>query len=137
MGVTMMALRRHREQVEALHGRTVEHVYCTTYDYGREMRRFSTGYLWFLAPTQAMVYGYKGYAGYEPLTWAQFAARYWSLLSSRRTEVETWLRELDPAQEIVLLCFCGSTQRHAGRCHTALIARLIRKYRPDVPVTLA
>lgn len=63
---------------------------------------------------------------------------------ARGTAIRGWLESLSPDVDIVLCCWCPyskSTQEQIKKrgsfvCHSGLIAQMIRKYRPDVPVEL-
>lgn len=59
--------------------------------------------------------------------------------------ISTWLKSLSADKDIVLCCWCPYTQgaKQAIKtdgffaCHIGLIAKMIKKYRPDIPVELS
>ena len=79
-----------------------------------------------LQPTWDMVRAFKRYA----ITEAQYTARYRQLMKGRWPAVKQWLEDLEPGAH--LCCWCTT-----GFCHRYLVAKLIRKYRPDLEVRVS
>lgn len=79
-----------------------------------------------LRPTQEMVYGVK-YRGWSD---KRYETVYRALLRSRWPDVRTWLDTLRPEEDVTLLCYC----RPGVYCHRHLIARMLARHRPDIPL---
>jgi hypothetical protein len=62
---------------------------------------------------------------------AGFTARYREHLKTNWPQVKAWLDSLQPGDELYLCCW-----EPAGFCHRILVARLIRRFRPDLTVRL-
>lgn len=114
--------------------------YCTSVGH---MAGFDQAHwLTFLAPLRPMVDAHKTATGswasnrhsvspeVQQAADAQYTKEYFSLLLSRWAEINTWLLSLSAEQDITLLCYC----REGDFCHRHLIAQLVRKYRPDIPI---
>ena len=81
-----------------------------------------------LRPTHALVHGWK-YWG-ESEQW--YTDGYRKLLASRWPAVKAWLDALQPGVDLTLVCYCAAGQF----CHRQLIAQLLAKWRPDIPIEL-
>lgn len=79
-----------------------------------------------LRPTKELVYGIK-YRGYTD-EW--YDNKYRALLASRWPAVKAWLATLTPETDVTLVCYC----RRGVYCHRHLIARMLAKHRPDLPL---
>jgi hypothetical protein len=79
-----------------------------------------------LKPTWAMVRGFKQ----RTLSEEEYVARYRRLICKRWPAVKRWLDELEA--DAYLCCWCTT-----GFCHRYLVAKLIRKFRPDLEVRLS
>jgi hypothetical protein len=64
------------------------------------------------------------------LSQQEYTALYWQLLEERRLTVKEWLDSLSPEVDITLLCF----EPKDRFCHRHLVAELVRRERPDIPV---
>lgn len=60
----------------------------------------------------------------------RYVQEYDDLLRSRWREVAAWLGSLKPDDDVTLLCF----EREGEFCHRHLIAELVRRLRPELPV---
>ena len=81
-----------------------------------------------LTPTWDMVKSYKA----KRMSEVEYTAKYRELMIERWPEVKRWLRSLRPDQELYLCCW-----ERTGFCHRYLVAKLIRKYRPDLEVRVS
>jgi hypothetical protein len=81
-----------------------------------------------LFPTWDMVRDFK--AG--RITEKQYTAKYRELMLARWPRVKRWLRNLPSDQDIYLCCW-----ERTGFCHRYLVAKLIRKFRPDLEVRVS
>lgn len=79
-----------------------------------------------LVPQWNMVTAYR----YKGMSEQEYTRLYFKLLSDRWEAVRPWLKSLDPAEDITLLCWC----REGQFCHRKLISRVIGRYRPDITV---
>lgn len=79
-----------------------------------------------LRPTQEMVYGVK----YRGWSHKRYETVYRALLRSRWPDVRAWLDTLRPDVDVTLLCYC----RPGVYCHRHLIARMLARHRPDIPL---
>lgn len=79
-----------------------------------------------LRPTQELVYGVK----YHGRSDEWYITGYRRLLAARWQEVQTWLDALRPDVDITIVCYC----RKGAFCHRHLIARMLQKHRPDIPL---
>jgi hypothetical protein len=64
---------------------------------------------------------------------------YARLLRGRQAAVTSWLKQLTPEHDLTLICFCTREWKVGGRlrprfCHRQLVASVIGKWRPDVPL---
>lgn len=98
--------------------------YCTTAKPMGSLPRLA-----FLAPTWALVMGYK-----HGQTWDEYTAGYRELLASRWPAVRQWLDSLSSDVDATLLCYC--TLREGQHCHRELLAHMLARHRPDIPVEL-
>ncbi len=62
----------------------------------------------------------------------EFSSMYIRGLEERWDQVSTWLSSLSADRDITLLCH----EREDEFCHRRLVAELVRKHRPDIPVEL-
>lgn len=81
-----------------------------------------------LRPTRELVYGVKYHGQSEE--W--YIEGYRALLASRWPAVKTWLESLSPDVDATLVCYC----RRGAFCHRQLIAQMLAKHRPDVPLLI-
>jgi hypothetical protein len=81
-----------------------------------------------LRPTFELVHGFK----YWGKTAEWYTEGYRRLLQQRWPQVKAWLDSLTPDEDITLVCYC----RQDGFCHRRLVARLITKWRPDIPLDI-
>lgn len=70
-----------------------------------------------------------------------YIARYKELMRERTKELAKLFRSLKPEENQVWLCFCKEyeTETHEMYeikkfCHRHLVAGMLRKYRPDIPI---
>lgn len=82
-----------------------------------------------LRPTHALVHGYK-YWG-ESEQW--YTDGYRELLRRRWPAVKAWLDSLSPTVDLTLVCYCPPKSSGAF-CHRQLIAQLLARWRPDIPL---
>lgn len=75
---------------------------------------------------EEMVWAYR----YKGMSEQEYTRLYFKLLSDRWEAVRPWLKSLEPAEDITLLCFC----REGQFCHRKLIGRVINRYRPDITI---
>ena len=75
-----------------------------------------------LCPTWEMVRQYKLDRDEEAYTNA-----YRKLVCERWLQIKRWLDGLDPSEDLHLCCW-----ERTGFCHRYLVAKLIRKFRPDL-----
>lgn len=61
-------------------------------------------------------------------TWHEFEAKYRQALTNRWPAVKAWLNSLTPRDELYLVTF------GEGKDHRILVARMIRKHRPDIKI---
>ena len=80
-----------------------------------------------LAPTWPMVKGFKDHQINE----AEYTDQYRKLLVRRWPAVKRWLDSLD-SKDVYLCCW-----ERTGFCHRYLVAKLIRKFRPELEVRVA
>lgn len=81
-----------------------------------------------LAPTKALVWGYKSgtgdtrFARYPSLTEEQYTDGYRELIEARMPRITQWYRELpeDNNHELTLCCYCPA----GNFCHRQLVAKL-------------
>ena len=76
-----------------------------------------------LCPTWDMILKLKRHEISEQ----EYTDRYRSLLASRWSAVKRWLEALPDDQDLYLCCW-----EKTGFCHRYLVAKLIRKFRPDI-----
>ena len=81
-----------------------------------------------LTPTWDMVKDHKA----RRINEAEYTAKYRELMIKRWPEVKRWLRSLRSNQELYLCCW-----ERTGFCHRYLVAKLIRKYRPELEVRVS
>ena len=81
-----------------------------------------------LAPTKAIVYGYKAgqgdqrFAGkYKPLNEAQYTEQYLELLRERFIENDEAFHQLVQRESITLQCYCGKGEF----CHRRILAEYV------------
>jgi len=77
-----------------------------------------------LRPTKDLVWGVK----YRGMSGDWYIQGYRNLLVARWPAVSVWLASLTPEQDATFVCFC----RPGVFCHRHLIARMLRKHRPDL-----
>lgn len=90
-----------------------------------------------LAPTWLMVENHKlGFFSDE-----EYTEEYGKLLQRRKRELSALFRWLTPDEDQVWLCFCPQYETRVERtyeirkfCHRLLVAKLLRAYRPDIPI---
>lgn len=83
----------------------------------------------FLAPTWDLVMGYK-----RGRTWEEYTTGYRALLAQRWAAVRSWLDGLDTSKDYTLLCYCSLTP--GKHCHRELLARMLERHRPDIPLAI-
>ena len=76
-----------------------------------------------LAPTWALVGGYKNWQGYVPLTEQQYTETYLDLLRVRYRANEQAFIEIIQREHVVLLCYC----RAGVFCHRYLALEVLEK----------
>lgn len=103
-------------------------VYCTTHS--GQMKQYP--WLSIFAPEKRAVWGHK----YHGWTWQQFDQAYWAKLERDRAEIMKWLDTLDQGRDVTLLCYCNASTRRAGNCHLSMVAKVVKKYRPDITVEM-
>jgi hypothetical protein len=81
-----------------------------------------------LCPTWDIVRAYKA----RQITEEEYTAKYHDLMVARWPQVIRWLRSLQSDQDIYLCCW-----ERTGFCHRYLVAKLIRKFRPDLEVRVS
>ena len=81
-----------------------------------------------LCPTWDMVRDYKA----RQISEDEYTAKYHDLMVKRWPAVRRWLDSLDPNQDMYLCCW-----ERTGFCHRYLVAKLIRKFRPDLEVRVS
>jgi len=59
----------------------------------------------------------------------EFTRRYRQLIVQRWREVKKWMDSLSPSDELYLCCW-----EQEGFCHRYLVAKLLKKFRPDLKV---
>jgi len=66
----------------------------------------------------------------------QYLDEYAGALRARGRDVAEWLKELDPAADMALLCWCNKQRQPKPGllCHTILLGWLVEAARPDVRV---
>jgi len=78
-----------------------------------------------LAPTKAIVYGYKAGQGdqrkYKPLNEAQYTEQYLELLRERFIENDEAFHQLVQRESITLQCYCGKGEF----CHRRILAEYV------------
>ena len=81
-----------------------------------------------LAPTKAIVYGYKAGKGdqrftgkYKPLNEAQYTEQYLELLRERFIENDEAFHQLVQRESITLQCYCGKGEF----CHRRILAEYV------------
>jgi len=83
----------------------------------------ATGIGQLLAPTWALVGGYKHWQGYLPLTEQQYTDKYLALLRARYLANEEAFIEIIQREHLVLLCYC----RAGVFCHRHLALDVLEK----------
>jgi hypothetical protein len=63
---------------------------------------------------------------------ADYESKYKKTINARSQDIKTWLDSLSPDDDLVLCCWEPSHKF----CHRQLVAKILCKYRPDVPVLL-
>ena len=79
-----------------------------------------------LMPTWDMVHGFKQHRISE----VEYTKQYRELMIKRWPAVKQWLDSLDG--NMYLCCWCTT-----GFCHRYLVAKLVRKFRPELEVRLS
>lgn len=83
----------------------------------------ATGIGELLAPTWALVGGYKHWQGYSPLNEAQYTEHYLELLRTRYRSNEQAFLAIAQRPQLVLLCYC----RIGAFCHRHLALDALEK----------
>ena len=78
-----------------------------------------------LCPTWEMVKDYKA----RRISETEYTDQYRELVIERWSAIKQWMDSLDPRDEMYLCCW-----ERTGFCHRYLVAKLIRKFRPDLEV---
>jgi len=73
-----------------------------------------------LTPTKELVYGHKGYQGYEPLDDDAYTERYIGRLNAHMRQIRLWYRALAAQETVLLCCFC----RKGAFCHRKIVYAL-------------
>ena len=81
-----------------------------------------------LCPTWDMVKDYKA----RRISEAEYTKQYRELVIERWPAIKKWMDSIAVSDEVYLCCW-----ERTGFCHRYLVARLIRKFRPDLEVTLS
>lgn len=100
-------------------------VYSIANSYPRNVRGV-TGKLFFFVPSWSAVAQYKKDHDEEA-----FIEAYREHVKAHGGEIKKWLNTLTPGAELYLCCW-----EREGFCHRQLVAKLIRKLRPDLKVRL-
>ena len=82
------------------------------------------GSLLFLAPNSDLLNDWKA----QKIDEAGYIQQYREQTKGNWGEVKAWLDKLNAKQRLTLLCCCETA---GSFCHRALIAKLVKKYRPD------
>jgi len=82
------------------------------------------GSLLFLAPNSDLLNDWKA----QKIDEAGYIQQYREQTKGNWGEVKAWLDKLNTKQRLTLLCCCETA---GSFCHRALIAKLVKKYRPD------
>ncbi len=82
------------------------------------------GSLLFLAPNSDLLNDWKA----QKIDEAGYIQQYREQTKGNWGEVKAWLDKLNAKQRLTLLCCC---EKAGSFCHRALIAKLVKKYRPD------
>jgi hypothetical protein len=80
-----------------------------------------------LVPKRVDVKAYKRHEIDE----AEFTKRYRKLVVERWPDIKRWMDSLEVGDEMYLCCW-----ERTGFCHRYLVARLVKKFRPDLEVRL-
>ncbi len=81
------------------------------------------GSLLFLAPNSDLLNDWKA----QKIDEAGYIQQYREQIKDNWGEVKAWLDKLNAKQQLTLLCY----EKKDSFCHRALIAKLVKKYRPD------
>lgn len=81
------------------------------------------GRLDFLAPSKSLLADWKA----ENITQEQYIERYRAQIRESWQEVKEWLDSLSSKSDVTLLCW----EKKESFCHRNLIAKLIKKHRPE------
>ena len=79
-----------------------------------------------LMPTWDMVRGFKA----KRIGEVEYTTQYRELMTKRWPTVQRWLDSLDG--DVYLCCWCTT-----GFCHRYLVAKLVRKFRPELEVRVS
>jgi len=82
------------------------------------------GSLLFLAPNSDLLNDWKA----QKIDEAGYIQQYREQIKDNWGEVKAWLDKLNAKQQLTLLCCC---EKADSFCHRVLIAKLVKKYRPD------
>jgi len=82
------------------------------------------GSLLFLAPNSDLLNDWK----VQKIDEAGYIQQYREQIKENWGEVKAWLDKLNAKQQLTLLCCCETA---GSFCHRALIAKLVKKYRPN------
>ncbi len=75
--------------------------------------------------------------GYLDRETGQRIPGYREILQARWPAVARWLKELDPQQDLTLVCFCPEYKQHRRKfCHRQYLYKVLVRFRPDIPVIL-
>ncbi len=81
-----------------------------------------------MVPPWAIVKAYKNHEISED----EYTDKYREHIIKNWPQVKRWLESLDPSQDMYLCCW-----ERTGFCHRYLVAKLIRKFRPDLEVRVS
>ena len=95
---------------------------------GIKKSRYNWGEVRCLIPPWELVKAYRS----GRVSRDEYTGVYYSLLGERWEEVAGWLDSLTTDEDLTLLCH----EREGLFCHRWLVAALVKKHRPDIPVDL-
>lgn len=86
-----------------------------------------------LVPGWDLVMGHKQ----GRLSDEQYTKGYAALIRSREAEVRAWFESLTAEEDVTFVCYCTEFQAGTQRpkfCHRHLVAKWLRKWRPDLEI---